>query len=126
MPANISSRHSGWHFSQANSRLDIHFRGTRAGHVNATQIAAIVAMTSTSTYTGTGTGSVFLAPTGNINLGNAGAFATTQGQGVLKMGGTSLGGIAPVGSITTAGAIFASDTAVMKIVAGGTADSIQT
>ena len=126
MPANISSRHSGWHFSQANSRLDIFFRGTRVGHVTATSIANIVAQTSTSTYTGTGTGNVFLAPTGNINLGNAGAFATTQGQGLIKMGGSSLGGVAPVGAITTAGGLFASDTVCRKIIADGTALNVET
>lgn len=104
MPANVSSRHTGWHFDPANARLDIHFRGTRVGHVNATRLAL----------------------TGNVNLGNAGAFATTQPVGAVVMGGTSLSGIAPVGAITTAGGVFASDTVVRKILADGTASNVET
>ena len=126
MPANVSSRHSGWHFDPANARLDIHFRGTRVGHITATSIAAIVAMTSSSTYTGTGTGNVFIATNGNIALGGAPAFATTQGQGLIKMGGTTQAGIAPVGAIATSGGVFASDTVVRKIIADGTASNVET
>lgn len=140
----VSSIHTGWRRDPANSRLDMYYQGTRVGHIDATGLTVALAATitgaqtftgaatfsSTGTFTGAVTGNVtgdaFLAPTGNINLGNAGAFATTQPQGAVIMGGTSLGGVAPVGAITTAGAVFASDTVVRKIIADGTASNVET
>ena len=71
-------------------------------------------------------GAAFIATSGNVSLGNPGAFATTQPRGAVIMGGTSLNGIAPAGAITTAGAVFASDTAVRKIIAANTVSNIQT
>lgn len=126
----VSGSHNGWHYDPANTRLDFYYRGTRVGHINATVLAGALAITAATTVTaGTGltvtTGNATL-PAGNVVLGTPGAFATTQGVAIVKMGGSSLSGVAPVGAITTAGAVFASDTAVMKIVAGGTANNVET
>lgn len=71
-------------------------------------------------------GAAFVAATGNVELGNPGAFGTTQPQGAVVMGGTSLSGIAPAGAIATAGGIFASDTVVRKIIAAGTVSNVET
>lgn len=68
----------------------------------------------------------FVAAAGNVKIGNPGTFGTTQPRGAVVMGGSSLSGIAPAGSITTAGAIFASDTVVRKIIADGTASNVET
>lgn len=59
---------------------------------------------------------------GNANLGAAGSFACTQPDMALKLNS----GVAPVGAITTAGGIFATDTGINKIIAAGTANAIQT
>jgi hypothetical protein len=133
----VSSIHNGWRWDSANSRLDFYYRGTRVGHINATGLSGALALSAATTVTGgTGvtatTGNVaatagsFVAPTGNVSLGNPGAFATTQPQGAVVMGGTSLSGIAPAGAIATAGGVFASDTVVRKIIANGTVSNVET
>lgn len=146
----VSVNHTGWRKDPGNSRLDFYYNGTRIGHIAAagiTSTAAISATTSvaaTTTVTGgTGvtatTGNVtstagdvvatvghFLGPAGNVKLGTATAFATTQPVAAVVMGGTSKAGIAPVGAIATCGAVFASDTVVRKIIADGTASNVET
>ena len=125
-------RHRGWWFDQTNARLVAVYNGTEIFDYDGNDIAVAqatafaAAVTNTSSYTSSIVGNAFIAATGNVRIGNPGVFATTQPQGAVVMGGSSLSGIAPVGAITTAGAIFASDTAVMKIVAGGTADNVET
>ena len=125
-------RYSGVFKDMVNGQTELYDDGilntTLAGanKTNAGTAGGGSTQTQTGAYTSTVVGAAFIAATGNASLGNPGAFATTQPQGAVVMGGSSLGGIAPVGAITTAGAVFASDTAVMKIVAGGTADTIQT
>ena len=59
---------------------------------------------------------------GNIRLGVVSNFVTTQptSAAVFKVG------TAPEGTITTSGGVFTDGTNMMKIVAGGTADTIQT
>ena len=119
-------RHRGWWNDQINGRIVATYNGTEIFDFDGNDIAVSQTMTSSAAFVSSLTGNAFVAATGNVALGNPGAFATTQPQGAVIMGGSSLGGIAPVGAITTAGAIFASDTAVMKIVAGGNADNVET
>lgn len=101
---------------------------TTALTISAAQLvtAAAGVTVTTGNVVLSGTAARFSAATGNVYLGNPGAFATTQPQGAVVMGGSSLGGIAPVGAIATSGAIFASDTVVMKIIAAGTATNVET
>ncbi len=125
-------RHRGWFFDQVNNRLKAIFNGTTILDFDGDDIAVSQALVSTaavstsSTITGTGTGSKLIAPTGNVALGAPAAFATTQPQGAVIMGGTSKSGIAPVGAVATSGAVFASDTVVRKIIADGTASNVET
>ena len=121
-----SSIHNGWKWDPSNSRLDFYYRGTRVGHINSTGMTNALTLTATDSITSSKTGSAFIAATGNVAIGNPPAFATTQPQGAVIMGGTSRSGIAPVGSIATSGAVFASDTVVMKIIAAGTATNVET
>lgn len=121
---------------------DWYVAGTRVGRVSSallavtgaitatTSIAATTSVSATTTMTaGTGltvtTGHATVSA-GNVVLGNPGAFATTQAVAAVKMGGSSLSGVAPVGAITTSAAIFASDTVVRKIIADGTASNVET
>ena len=133
-----SSRHRGWLFDATNGRLAAVYNGTEifdydGNDFTVTQAATLSgtlattgAATFTSSVTSNLTGNAFVAPTGNVAIGTPGAFATTQPQGAVIMGGSSLTGIAPVGAITTAGAVFASDTVVRKIIAAGTASNVET
>lgn len=126
-----SATHNGWRYDPSNSRLDFYYRGTRVGHIAASAVVFTQGATGT-TWTGTGdvtlsgAGSDFVSAAGNVQIGNPGTFGTTQPQGAVVMGGSSLSGIAPAGSITTAGAVFASDTVVRKIIAAGTASNVET
>ena len=118
-----SGTHRGWLRDRTNARLAAVYDGTEIFDFDANDMAVTIAATFAAVVNGT---LGFRANTSNVFLGNPGAFATTQPQGAVVMGGSSLSGIAPVGAITTAGAVFASDTAVMKIVAGGTATAVET
>ncbi len=73
----------------------------------------------------TATADDFIGTSGNVMLANPGTFASTQPVGAVVMGGTSLNGVAPAGAIATAGAVFASDTVVRKIIAAGTASNVE-
>ena len=130
MPLQSAARptHKGWWNDQINARLVAVYNGTEIFDFDGNDIAVSQTLTSSAALISSLTGNAFVAATGNVAIGNPGAFATTQPQGAVIMGGTTstTSGIAPVGAITTAGAVFASDTAVMKIVAGGTANTIQT
>ena len=127
-----SSRHRGWLFDATNGRLAAVYNGTEifdydGNDFTVTQAATLsAAVTAAGAITSSVVGHALVAATGNVSLGNPGAFATTQPQGAVVMGGSSLGGIAPVGAITTAGAVFASDTVCRKIIAAGTASNIET
>ena len=119
-------RYSGVFRDMVNSQTELYDDGVLNQVLAGAASSGGTTKSQSGAYTSTVVGAAFVANTGNVSIGNPGAFATTQPQGAVVMGGSSLSGIAPVGAITTAGAVFASDTAVMKIVAGGTADTIQT
>lgn len=149
----VSSIHRGFRYEPASSRLSIYYNGTRITNITASGMAvengALTVNTSITATTGaitatagnivatagnivatagdfTATVGSFVGPTGNVEIGTPGAFGTTQPQGAVVMGGTSLTGIAPAGAIATAGAVFASDTVVRKIIADGTASNVET
>lgn len=126
-------RHRGWWNDQINARLVAVYNGTEIFDFDANDIAISQTLTSSAALATTvaavaasAAGNGFRAATGNVALGNPGAFASTQAQGAVIMGGTSLSGIAPAGAITTAGAVFASNTVVRKIIAASTVSNIQT
>ena len=121
-----SGRYKGWFNDQANGRIAAVYNGTEILDFDGNDLGVAQTATSSAAFISSLTGNAFVAATGNVALGNPGAFATTQPQGAVIMGGSSLSGIAPEGTIATAGAIFASDTAVMKIIADGTADNVET
>ena len=133
-----SSRYTGLWRDMVNGVVEMYVAGTLVHSFSTgTPSAATGALSSTTTITaGTGitstTGAItstagsFVAPVGNVSMGTPGAFATTQPQAAVVMGGSSLTGIAPVGAITTAGAVFASDTVIRKIIAAGTASNVET
>lgn len=119
-------RHRGWWNDQTNGRIVAVYNGTEILDFDGNDIAVSQTATSSAAFISTLTGNAFVAATGNVAIGNPGAFATTQPRGAVIMGGSSLSGIAPEGAIVTAGAIFASDTVVMKIIADGTANNVET
>ena len=129
----VSTIENGWNYDPANSRLDFYYRGTRAGHINASGLNTVAALTAATTVTaGTGatvtTGNLTTTAgderitAGNLRLGVVSNFVTTQPTSAVVM----KEGTAPVGAITTSGGIFSSATVVMKIVAGGTANNVET
>ena len=129
----VSTIHTGWRFDRGNSRLDVYYRGTRIGHFNASGMTSVLAIDATTTVTaGTGltvttgndvvTAGDLRVTAGNIRLGVVSPFMTQEptSAAVFKLG------TAPEGTITTSGGVFTDGTSMMKIVAGGTADTIQT
>lgn len=122
----VSPTHNGWHFDAINSRLDFYYRGTRVGHITAAGLSTTAALAATTTVT-SGTAMTVTAgdmkdTLGNLRLGVINTFVTTEPTlAVIMKVGT-----APAGAITTSGGIFTDGTNMMKIVAGSTADNIET
>lgn len=52
----VSGTHNGFRFDRANTRLDLYYRGTRVGHVNASGLFSILGLKSTSATDGVGYG----------------------------------------------------------------------
>ena len=129
----VSSKHTGWRRDVDNARVDMYYQGTRVGHINASGIASAAAVSATTTITaGTGltvttgnntvTAGDLRITAGNERLGAVSAFATTEPTSALVM----KVGTAPVGAITTSGGLFTDGTSVLKIIADGTANNVET
>lgn len=132
------SRYTGLWRDMVNNNIEMYHNGTLVSTFSTSvpnqvtgAFSATGAVTAGTTLTATSgaitaTSGSFVSTVGNVQIGTPSAFATTQPQGAVHMGGTTKTGIAPVGTTATSGAVFASDTAVMKIVAGGTANNVET
>ncbi len=96
-------RHTGWR---------------RVGPVNnPTALAAIYNGTELFRYN-----SLHVQITGNLRLGVASAFGTTEPVSAVVM----KAGTAPAGAITTSGGVFTDGVTVKKIIADGTVSDVQT
>ena len=144
----VSNIHNGWRYDSANNRLDYYYRGTRAGHINASGMSLTGTLTSAGALTVTAGGLTVtdggltvtaggatvtagnLVTTagdnritaGNVRLGAVEAFATTEPTSAVVM----KTGTAPAGAITTSGGLFSSTTVVRKIIADGTVSNVET
>lgn len=128
-----SGSESGFDWDSANSRLDVWYRGSRAGSLTGTSFTGVLGLSSGTTITAT-TGltvttgnSVNTAgderiTAGNLRLGAVETFVTTQPTSAIVM----KAGTAPDGAVTTSGAIFTDGTTVKKMIAAGTVSDIQT
>ncbi len=116
----VSSKHTGWRKSAANSRLDIYYAGTRAGHVTAAGLASAGTVVAATGATVTAGDAAITA--GNVRLGAIETFGTTEPTSAVVM----KSGTAPAGAITTSNGIFSSDTVVRKIIAAGTVSNVET
>jgi hypothetical protein len=132
----LSSIHTGWGYRtaggrQANTDHSAYYAGTEVLRYTASTISLLKAVTTSLGVTVT-TGDItiseaagaLVATSGNCELGGTPAYATTQPQGAVTMGGTTLNGIAPVGAVATSAGLFASDTVARKIIANGTASNV--
>ena len=129
----VSSIHNGFHWDRGNSRLDVYYRGTRAGHFNTSGFTAVAALAATTTVTaGTGltvttgntvnTAGDVRVTAGNVRLGVVSTFLTTEPTSAVVM----KQGTAFAGAITTSGGIMSNGTVVRKIIADGTVSNIET
>ena len=129
--AQTSGAESGFNWDQANSRLDVWYRGTRVGLFNTSGFASALAMAATTTITA-GTGATTTTgnnvntagdervTAGNLRLGVVSAFGTTEPTSAAVM----KAGTAPAGAIATSCGVFSSSTVVRKIIAAGTVSNI--
>ena len=129
----VSGTHTGWQYDNANSRVNLYYRGTRVGHLTAAGITGALAVSSGTTITaGTGltvtTGNHTITAgdsrvtAGNDRLGAVAAFANTEPTSAIVF----KTGTAPAGAVTTSGGVFSSSTVMRKIIANGTVSNIQT
>lgn len=116
--------------------LEYYVNGVKVGTAQSGTHAITGALTTTTSVSATttvtagtdlaSTAGHVLVPAGDVKLGTATAFASTQPVAAVVMGGTSKGGTAPAGAIATCGGVFASDTVVKKIIADGTVSNVET
>ena len=119
----------GWRWDGANSRLDVDVDGTTVARFNdATNDLTLTTNGLGVTAGGVGITAGDLTVTAgdahvvaqNLYMGAETAFATTEPtSAVIFKEGT-----APVGAIVTSSALFASSTALRKIIANGTASAV--
>jgi len=113
----------GWKYDATNTRLSVYVNGTEAGRFDnatpyITSLAGLTVTTSNCTVTAGDTRNTV----GNCRLGAVEAFSTTEPTSAMVF----MVGTAPVGTITTSGALYTDGTNVMKIIANGTADNVET
>ena len=124
-----SGRLRGWKYDHANSNLEVWVNGTNVGtwddatndlvlRTNGLTITAGGATVTAGDLTVTAGDAHVVAQ--NLYMGAETAFATTEPtSAVIFKEGT-----APVGAIVTSSALFASSTALRKIIANGTASAV--
>jgi len=113
----------GWKYDPTNTRLSVYVDGAEAGRFdNATPYITSLAGLTVTTSNCTNTAGDDRITAGNCRLGAVEAFATTEPVSAMVF----MVGTAPAGAITTSGGLFTDGTDVFKIIADGTADSVQT
>ena len=105
----VSSIHNGWRYDSANSRLDFYYRGTRAGHINATGLTTTGTTTSTGALTVTAGGLTVTAGGATVAAGGLTVGASGATQGVITLGSTGSCGttlVLQAGACTAANLTF--------------------
>jgi hypothetical protein len=127
----ISSKHRGWFWDKANSRLYIYVNGTSIGYATTTALSIVPATTVTGLLTASAaltvtTGNLTVTAgdgritAGNLRLGAVSAFATTEPtSAVVCKSGTAF-----AGAIATSSGIMSNDTVLRKIIADGTVSNV--
>ena len=115
--------HRGFKYNLANTRLSVYVDGTEAARFDNADpyITSLVGLTVT-TGNLINTAGDHRITAGNYRLGTVSAFATTEPTSCMVF----FQGTAPAGAITTSGGLFTDGTNVMKIIAAGTADNVET
>jgi len=113
----------GFKYDLANSRLSVYVDGTEVARLDNADpyITSLVGLTVT-TGNLINTAGDHRVTAGNYRLGSVQAFDTTQPTSCMVF----FVGTAPAGAITTSGALYTDGTNVMKIIADGTADNVET
>ena len=113
----------GFKWDVTNTRLSVYVNGTEAVRFdNATPYVTSLAGLTVTAGNLTNTAGDNRITAGNYRLGAVEAFATTEPTSAMVF----MVGTAPVGAITTSGGLFTDGTSVMKIIADGTADAVET
>jgi len=112
-----------WNLSTTYSRLSVYVDNTEVARFDDVD-PYITALNGLTVTTGglINTAGDHRITAGNYRLGAVSAFGTTQPTSamVFKVG------TAPVGAITTSSGLFTDGTNMMKIIADGTADNVET
>ncbi len=110
----VSSIHNGWRYDRANSRLDIYFRGTRIGHINASGLTLITALSTNNDIDQTDRGTVTQATnkTTGVTLSNRAGTITTNNA--------ALAAAAEATFTVTNTTVAATDVIACSVVSGGT------
>jgi hypothetical protein len=104
----VSSIHNGWRYDPANSRLDIYFRGTRIGHINASGLSLVTDFDQTDR----GTVTQATNKTTGVTLNNRAGTITTNNA--------ALAAAAEATFTVTNSTVAATDVIACSVVSGGT------
>ena len=112
----------GFRWDQGNSRLEVQVDGTIAARFDDTGAYLTVPAGGITVTAGdlTVTAGDAHIVAENLYMGTSGDFASTEPTSAIIF----QSGTAPAGAIVTASALFANDTVLRKIVAGGTISNV--
>jgi hypothetical protein len=114
----VSSIHNGWRYDPSNSRLNFYYRGTRIGHINASQMSVAAGDLAVAA------GTVDIQDGGTVSQGSG---AKTTGvtlntnSGQITMDDAALGAAAEVTFAVTNSQVAATDVVIVNHGSAGTA-----
>jgi hypothetical protein len=119
-----SSTHNGWRYDKANSRLDIYYRGTRVGHVDASGLSVTGTLTG-GAVANDGTIEDDITITGDLAVGDD-LTVTGEVAGTLTAPNISTPAETGAGATIASGVLTVTDTVVIPLPESGTSDTIDT
>jgi len=112
----VSSTHTGWKYDPDNSRLDFYYRGTRVGHINASQ------MTLAAGDLALAAGTLDVQDGGTVtqasNKSTGVTLSTNSGQ--ITMNGAALGDDTEISFVVTNTNVAATDVVIVNHGSAGT------
>ena len=112
----VSSTHTGWKYDPDNLRLDFYYRGTRVGHINASQ------MTLAAGDLALAAGTLDVQDGGTVtqasNKSTGVTLSTNSGQ--ITMNGAALGDDTEISFVVTNSNVAATDVVIVNHGSAGT------
>jgi hypothetical protein len=112
----VSATHTGWHYDPDNTRLNFYYRGTRIGHINASQLTLAAGDLAVEA------GTLDIQDGGTVtqssNKSTGVTLSTNSGQ--ITMNGAALGDDTEISFVATNTNVAATDVVIVNHGSAGT------